>query len=130
MIEQETIQALRDLNASNGMDATLGGMAWHEGKREPTWATMCNILADDDPESRIRRMRRVGVETFEGRKGAGDVGLLNDMADAIVERMRHMMEIARRLRDEAADIACDEGYITGALAADIRKARKAKPRRC
>lgn len=126
MIDQDTIQALRDLNASNGMDATINGMAWHEGKREPTWATMCNILADEDPESRIRRMRHAGVETFEGRKGAGDVVILNDMADAIVERMRHMMEIARRLRDEAADIACDEGFFTPELAADIRRARKAQ----
>lgn len=125
MLEQETIQALRDLNASNGMDATINGMAWHEGKRDPSWATLCNILADDDPESRIRRMRAAGVETFEGRKVAGDVGLLNDMADAIVERMRQMMEIARRLREEAADIACDSGFFSEELAADIRRARKA-----
>ena len=102
MLDQYTIQALCDLNASNGMDATLGCMAWHEGKREPSWATMCNILSDDDPESRIRRMRRAGMETFEG---AGDVCALNNMADAIVERMRQMMEIARRLREEAAEIA-------------------------
>lgn len=125
MLDQDTIQALRDLNASNGMDETLGGMTRHEGKREPTWATMCNILADEDPESRIRRMRSAGVETFEGRKGAGDVAILNDMADAIVEKMRQMMELSRRLRDEAADIACDSGFFTGELAADIRKARRA-----
>lgn len=124
MLDQHTIQALRDLNASNGMDATLDGMAWHEGKREPTWATMCNILADDDPESRIRRMRSAGMATFDGRKGACDVCALNRMADAIVERMRQMMEIARRLRYEAADIACDEGFFAEELAADIRNARK------
>lgn len=125
MLDQDTIQALCDLNASNGMDDTINGMAWHEGKRDPSWATLCNIIADDDPESRIRRMRHAGVETFEGRKGAGDVCVLNDMADAIVEKMRQMMEIARRLRDEAADIACDSGFFTEELAADIRKARKA-----
>lgn len=124
MLDQDTIQALCELNASNGMDATLGGMPWHEGKRDPSWATMCNILADDDPESRIRRMKHAGIETFEGRKGAGDVCVLNDMADAIVERMRQMMEIARRLREEAAEIACDEGFIPPELAADIRKANK------
>lgn len=120
MIDQATIQALRDLNASNGMDATLDGMPWRHEKRA-TWATMCNIIADDDSESRIRRMRAAGVETFEGRKGAGDVGILNDMADVIVEKMRQMMEIARRLRDEAAEIACDSGFFTEELA---RKAHK------
>lgn len=124
MLDQDTIQALCDLNASNGMDATLDGMPWRHEKRA-TWATLCNIVADEDPESRIRRMARAGIETFEGRKGAGDVGILNDMADAIVEKMRQMMEIARRLRDEAAEIACDSGFFTGELAADIRRARKA-----
>ena len=86
---------------------------------------MCNIIAEDDPESRIRSMRRAGMETHD-ISGADDICLLNKMADAIVERMRHMMYLARRLRDEAADIACDSGFFTEELADDIRKARAKK----
>ena len=82
MIGTETIDALRDLNRSNGLDM--------DGKA--SWAAMCNALdCGDDPDTQARLLRRLGI--------ADVVALRHTMADAIVTRMKAMMALVRTLRE-------------------------------
>lgn len=83
MIDSGTIDALRDLNGSNGLDMD-GGKA--------SWAAMCNALdCGDDPGTQARLLRRLGIEDV--------AALRHTMADAIVARMRAMMALVRKLRE-------------------------------
>lgn len=81
MIGTETIDELRDLNRSNGLDM--------DGK---SWAAMCNALGcSDDPDTQARLLRRLGI---------ADVATLrHTMADAMVARMKAMMALVRTLRE-------------------------------
>lgn len=81
VLRLSTIQELRDLNAPNWLGAL--------------WDTRCDILADPDPDSRLRKYRNGGFGDWEDPP---DDSLCAGMAEMIIERAFRMTVLAMELQ--------------------------------
>lgn len=110
---QDLIKELLAQNASDSMDV-FGGATWND---------MCAILAEEYPDARIERMRKLGMidAELDGMSAeemivAADDAILMTMSDMLRKRSEMLHTLALRIRLAA---------LQDVLAAKLRRGGKA-----